>query len=241
MTITDSLARDDGAFDVNTGTESVPVWTPIGGVNNWSPSPSKNDADTTKFSDGGNQAHLPASRGMEYTLSGIKQVDPDTGARDPGQAALETLGLLNGPAGLGQFRHSMIGGDVAIFKASVNVTSGGGGNDDPNAWEATLTRSGASTFAAASDVPEAPTAVAGSTDDGQSEITWTTGAGEPTLFEVRIYDDGELVRSVITSQDGSLLVVDLDNGTAYTAAVRAQNNAGWSELSTASSPFTPAS
>lgn len=233
MTVTDTLARDDGAFDVNTGTEMSPVWTPIGGLNSWKPSPSKNDADTTKFSDGGWQAHLPASRSMEHTLSGLKQVDLSTGARDAGQSAVETLSGAMGVAGIGQFRHSMTGGTINIFKASVNATVGGGGNDDPSAWEATLTMTGPPATTLAAPVPAAPTSVSGTGGTGEATITWTNGAGSPTLFEVRIFQSSTLIASVISSAK-PVLVSGLSSGT-YTAKVRAQNTAGWSDLSAASS------
>lgn len=236
MSITDTLARDDGAFDINTGTKEAPVWTPIGGLNSWSPSPQKNDADTTKFSNQGWQSHLPASRGLEHTISGLVQVDPSTGDRDPGQAAVETLATKMGPDGIGQFRHTMTGGTVNTFEASVNVTRGGGGNDDPSAWEATLLMSGPPTTVLAAAVPGKPTGVTGTDMEDAALIEWTNSTGDPSLFEVRIYDDQDaLVESIITSSQP--LYVELDPGD-YTAAVRAQNAAGWSDLSDASSEFT---
>lgn len=232
MTVTDTLARDDGAWDVNTGTVESPVWTPIGGLNSWSPSPSKNDADTTKFANQGWQSHLPASRGLEHTLSGMVQVDPSSGARDPGQAKCEALSRLMGVAGIGQFRHTMTGGTVNTFEGSVNVTRGGGGNDDPSAWECTITMSGPPTTVLAADVPGTPTSVSGTDVTDAALITWTDDDPAGTLFEVRIYDSGDLVASVISSSKP--VYVPLEAGT-YTARVRAQNEAGWSDLSDASS------
>ncbi len=237
MTVTDTLARDDGAWDINTGTAESPVWTPIGGLNSWSPSPSKNDADTTKFSNQGWQSHLPASRSLEHTLSGIVQVDPDTGERDAGQAACETLGRQMGVDGIGQFRHTMTGGTVNTFDASCNVTRGGGGNDDPSAWEVTVTMSGAPTTVLAADVPDVVTSVVGTGGNDFATVAWTDGAEVGTLFEVRIYDDtSTLVASVISSSEP--IYVPLAADTGYTARVRAQNEAGWSDLSAASATFT---
>ncbi len=237
MTVTDQLARDDGAFDINTGTTASPVWTPIGGINSWAPSPSKNDADTTKFSDDGDQSHIPASHGMEYTISGLVQEDSDDGSRNAGQAAVEALALLKGPAGLTEFRHSSAGGTVNVFRASALVTRGGGGNDDPSAWEATLTRSGATTTTLAAGVPGVPTSPAGTGGNDFATVDWTNGTGTPSLFEVSVYDDtAALVASVISSSKPVYVPLVADTG--YTAKVRAQNAAGWSALSAASATFT---
>ena len=237
MTVTDTLARDDGAWDINTGTAGSPVWTPIGGLNSWSPSPSKNDADTTKFSNNGWQSHLPASRGLEHTLSGLVQVDPSTGARDAGQAACEKLALEMGVDGISQFRHTMTGGTVNVFDGSCNVTRGGGGNDDPSAWECTVTMSGAPVTTLAADVPDVVTSVIGTGGDDFATVTWTNGAEAGTLFEVRVYNNASaLVASIISSSKP--VYVPLAAASGYTARVRAQNDAGWSDLSTASASFT---
>lgn len=143
MTATKILARDHGKqWEINTGTSQSPTWTRIKGLNSWSPSPSKNDADTTGFDDDGWTAHMVASRGGEFTLSGHYLEDPDTGDRDPGQEAVETLANAVGYDSLKEFRFTSPGGIQISFSASASVTSGGGGNDDPSAWEATLTVSG---------------------------------------------------------------------------------------------------
>lgn len=147
MTVTEILARDHGQWDINTGTDATPTWVPIGGVNSWSHSPTGNDADTTTFDDQGRLSHLKASRGDEFTLSGLYQEDPDTGARDPGQEAVETLGAAVGYDSLKQFRLTSPGGIAKTFHASATVTIGGGGNDDPSKWEAKITVSGTITTA----------------------------------------------------------------------------------------------
>lgn len=143
MTVTKILARDHGKnWEINTGTTSVPVWTKIKGINSWSPSPSKNDADTTDFDDDGRTAHMVASRGDEFTITGFYLEDPNDGTRDPGQSAVETLAAAVGYDSLKPVRFTSPGGNRLEFVASANVTIGGGGNDDPSAWEATLTVSG---------------------------------------------------------------------------------------------------
>lgn len=149
MAVTDILARDHAHdWSINTGTSGSPVWVGIGGINKWSPSPKKNDADTTKFSDDGWMAHLPASRTVSITISGLVQMDPSDESRDPGQEAVEAQGQLLGTDGLAEYKYDGPGGGTYVVLASVNVTPGGGGNDDPSAWSAELTVTGKPTYTA---------------------------------------------------------------------------------------------
>ncbi len=145
MAKTKVLARG-WTFFINTGTYAVPVWTQIHGINSFSPSPEKNDADTTDFDSAGNLEHLPASRGMSYTFEGFFLVDVADGTRDAGQARVEEVGALVGPAGLGHLRLTSppsSGAEVWDFDASFNVTPPGGGNDDAASWSFEATVSGA--------------------------------------------------------------------------------------------------
>lgn len=233
--ITDALARDNGALDINTGSEQVPIWVPVGGINSWSPSPTLNRADTTKFSDQGHQSHLPASLGLSLTFGGFRQVDAANGQRDPGQAAVEELSQKLGPNGLAQFRHSRVGGKVTTFWASAAVTDGGGGNDDPDAWSVELQRSGTPTTSTPADLPTVVTAVTGTAGTEEAEITWTDGAKVGSLFEIVIEDETGIVKQVIASEQPVL--VQLEAGD-YVARVRAQSNAGWNALSAPSSEFS---
>lgn len=146
MPVVKTLARD-WDFHLNTGTEALPTWTPINGINSHSWSVSKNDADTTTYDDEGWLSHLTASRGRSVTLSGIHMEDPANGARDPGQAAVETLAEQIGPNSLKQFRVTSPGAKTITGRASAQVTQGGGGNDDPSGWEAVMTFSGKPTVA----------------------------------------------------------------------------------------------
>lgn len=239
MTVTDTLARDDGAWDINTGTVGVPVWTPIGGLSSWSYSPSKNNADTTKYSNAGYQSHLPASLSVEHSIAGLKQVDSVTGDRDAGQAAVEAISGVLGVAGMTQFRHTMAGGIVNTFTGSVTWTNAGGSNDDATAWEATILMSGPPTTLTSANVPQAPTVVTGTGGTGQISVTWTDGATVGTLFEVRIMNGATLLKSVISSNKPTL-VTGLAAGSGRTCVVRSQNAAGWSALSAASSSVTVA-
>lgn len=145
MPVVKTLARD-WDFHINTGTTATPAWVPINGINSHSWSVTKNDADTTTYDDEGWLSHLPASRGRSVTLSGIMMEDPDTGDRDPGQEACETHAEQIGPSGLRQFRVTSPAGTTIVGNASAQVTQGGGGNDDPSAWECVVTFSGAVTI-----------------------------------------------------------------------------------------------
>lgn len=235
MTVTDTLARDNGALEINTGTIAVPVWTPVGGLNTWSPSPEKNSADTTKFSNQGRKSHLVASRGDTFTFGGFRQVDEATGVRDAGQLACEALGDTVGQNSLGQFRHSRAGGKVSTFMASATVTDGGGGNDDPDAWQLELEMSGSATTTSPAGLASVVTSVVGTPGTGEVEITWTDGVEVGDLFEITIFDGAAIVKQAIGSEQPVLIQLAADS---YTAAVRARNDAGWSALSTASSSFT---
>lgn len=235
MAITDTLARDNGALDINTGTAMVPVWLPVEGINNWSPNNGVAEADTTKFSDNGRHSGMSASTTDVLTFSGLTQSDDITGVRAPGQAACEALSRKLGPESRAQFRHSRPGGKVSIFTATCQVTSGGGGNDDPDAWAVEVRISGE----IENGTPTLPTVVTSPTATGaagSATINWTNGAEVGTLFEVVIYLGGSPVKQVISSNKPTL--VTLSAAVGYTARVRAQNNAGWSALSAASSAFT---
>ncbi len=142
MAVTKIPARD-WTFEILSGA----VWTEVGGLETWSPSFSQNDADTTDFASAGMQEHLIMSRGYELTVEGFFLEDVASGARDAGQAAVETLALAVGLASLGEFRVTSPGGTVYTFDASAAIgNAGGGGKDDVSKWSATLTRSGATTI-----------------------------------------------------------------------------------------------
>lgn len=146
MAVTKFLARDIN-IDINTGTIGVPVWTPIKGLNSLTHSPSSTDAETTDFDSNGRAEHMKAERGDSWTLAGFTLEDVANGARDPGQAAVESLAKLMGPASLGQFRMTSPGGNTATYMASAEVTRAGGGNNDAAAWQAVILISGDITYA----------------------------------------------------------------------------------------------
>lgn len=145
MAVTTDIPARDFTFELNTGTVGVPIWTEVTGINTWSHSPQSNDANTTTFDDNGRLAHFKASRGDQFTLAGIYKEDPANGDRDPGQEAVEAWGAAVGSASKKQFRITSPGGTIKTFLATSTVTSGGGANDDPTAWSAQVTVSGAIT------------------------------------------------------------------------------------------------
>jgi hypothetical protein len=146
VAITKFLARDL-TIEYNTGTVGTPVWTPIGGLNTLTHAPSSTDADTTDFDSDGRAEHMKAERGDQWTLAGFHEEDVADGSRDPGQEAIETLANGMGLNSLGQFRITSPGGNTETFMASAEVTRGSGGNNDAATWQASVTISGAVTYA----------------------------------------------------------------------------------------------
>lgn len=239
MAITETLARDN-VLAINTGSTETPVWTDIEGLKSVNVAFSKTDANTRHMSDGGWQKHLPAARGVVWTLTGVRQSDPDDGSRDPGQEELELYNSLIGPEGIAGFQLTLDDGEVITFDASVVVTPfGGGGEDDPNQFSATLTQTGQASSTAAVAAPAIVTSVAGTTDDTVSLITWTNGTGSPDAFEIRSRVAGVTITTHHSTGQEAFYFPGLTNGTAYTFQVRARNAGGWGPWSTASSAVTP--
>lgn len=147
MAATVQIPARDWTFEINTGTAGSPTWVAVAGINTWSHSPSKTDADTTTNDDDGVDSHMPIRRGHSFTLQGLFKEDPSDGTRDAGQEAVETAGNSVGTAGIKQFRITSPGGTTRTFDASYDVTFGGGGQDDPTTWQAVVKASGAITTA----------------------------------------------------------------------------------------------
>jgi hypothetical protein len=239
MAIVKVLARGFD-FDINTGSIASPSWTPIGGINQWSHSPAANDADTTDFDDNGRMAHMKASRGDEFTLTGLYlEDDAVANTRNAGQLATEVVANAVGPASIAQFRITSPAGNVRTFLASATVTTGGGGNDDPNSWEVTLKVTASITNSALPAVPAAPTSVTGVGGTLLVTVNWTApGSGSPfTEYESVAFLAGvEHSRHRATSKP--LVHSGLSAATSYTFQVRARNAGGWGPLSAASSGVT---
>ena len=143
-----TLARNV-AFFINTGTDAVPVWTEIKGLVQHSWNMTKNDADITTYDSDGWNEHVVASRAKGVTLTGKQKEDVATATRDPGQLACETTAEEVGYNAMKKFKMSFESGRNLIGVGSIQVTPSGGGNDDPNAWEAVINFSGKPVLAAA--------------------------------------------------------------------------------------------
>jgi len=142
MAVTKVLARD-WEFSINDGTFAVPVWVDVTcGLNTFTFSNSKNDADTTEFCSNGYMEHIVASRGVEISAEGFFLEDPMTGDRSTGQELIEVLAALTGNDSLGDFKLTSPGGSGRRFFASIVLADVGGGNDDPTTWGFTMTVSG---------------------------------------------------------------------------------------------------
>jgi hypothetical protein len=168
VAVTKVLARG-WTFEV----DKVGTWVPIKGINSFSPSPEANTADTTDFDSAGWNENMVASRGLSVSLEGLYLEDVANGDQDEGQEHVEYLGTLIGPASVGKFRMTSPGGRTKVFFATANVTSGGGGNDDPAAWSAELTVTGqpldsTATLVTITVLPDAPTA---DLSDGNQQFT----------------------------------------------------------------------
>lgn len=155
MAVSKFLARDlTIAIATGPGVDTIPgtaddVWTNIGGLNSLTHAPATARADTTSFDSNGRDEHLPASRGETWTLAGFTLEDVADGTRDPGQAAVEALAKLVGPAGLGYFKITSPGGNTIRFQASAETTLAGGGHNDAAAWQAVLQVNGEPVYEAA--------------------------------------------------------------------------------------------
>lgn len=134
------LSRD---FDIaiNTGTEAVPVWTPILGLDEdgITISPSNRTTDFMDANDGGFAKPVPIGRGYTVTLKGARMEAASDGTRDPGQAAIEALQDSVGLSALVQFKISSPAAatpETLTFKAFVEATPFGG--SDKATWGAVL-------------------------------------------------------------------------------------------------------
>lgn len=127
---------------INTGTTDLPTWTKIKGLNTMTFGNGKNDAETTTFESDGDEEHVVASRNKSLSIEGYHLEDVETGDRDEGQLAIETLAEKVGQESLGDFKRVSPGGNEKYFKASANLSDVGGGNDDPTSWGAEITVSG---------------------------------------------------------------------------------------------------
>jgi len=116
--------------------------TAIGGTTEMTFTRSKKDAETTTKDEAGWDSHLVSRRQTVITLKGKYLEDPVNGDRDPGQAAVEVLGLTIGQSSLGTFHLESPGGTLYTFSASVEIGDVGGAEEEASDWNAKLTVSG---------------------------------------------------------------------------------------------------
>ena len=135
------LARN-WTFEVNTAPTGPRVYVEINGINSFSFDPEKTDADTTTFDSEGYMEHIVASRTATLTLDGLYYEDTTTGARDPGQQAVDELSQKLSQESVEWFRITTPFGARKEIQASVVVSGIGGGNDDPSTWSVELTVTG---------------------------------------------------------------------------------------------------
>ena len=138
----DKVLSRDFVIKTNTGTEEIPVWTPIGGLDDDGITESRSD-DTTDFADANDSgAHRPRviGRAYTYTLKGRRMEAADDGTRDPGQAAVEVLQDEMASGAMAQFQITSPAAatpETITFKASVSA-AGLGNSDNQSSWGATL-------------------------------------------------------------------------------------------------------
>lgn len=112
ITKTIVLSRD---FDIaiNTGTEALPTWTPIGGLaeDGITLTQKASTEDFALAGDGGLEKPMVTGRGWTVKLKGSRLEDVTAGTRDVGQAAVEAVS------------HEMVYDAVKSFKITSPATT----------------------------------------------------------------------------------------------------------------------
>lgn len=133
--------------ELNTGTDALPVWTPIGGLTSQTFSTEKTDTDDTDFDSDGWAEHKVAQRASSISLEGFYKEDPATGDRDAGQEALLALADAVGYDSIKPYRVTTPGGNVTVYQVSAKVDGpSGGGLNDNSGFACELTVSGKPVF-----------------------------------------------------------------------------------------------
>jgi len=119
--------------------------TEIKGLDTITPQNNTTDADVSTrdaVDADGNQIQrvLPARRGKSWQLEGKYYVDPSDGSRDPGQAAVEALGMATGEDAVDTFTFTPAGAAAGTsFLGTVTLGDiGGGDKDEAAGWAATI-------------------------------------------------------------------------------------------------------
>lgn len=129
----------------------TPVWTAIGGLTEAEVDPSANEEteDTTDFDSAGEYSQEVMQRGATLKLTGKLIADDTTGARDPGQALVNTHASKTGPDSQVDVRFRYPA-ETSWTTWTATVTRGaeGGGTNNKVGYEYTWTRCGAAGTAA---------------------------------------------------------------------------------------------
>jgi hypothetical protein len=147
----DKILLRDFTISINTGTDAVPAWTPIGGLDEDGIAESRSDR-TTDFmdaNDAGAARPRVIGRSYTYTLKGARLEAAADGTRDPGQAAVEALQDEVGADNLAQFKIESPAAatpETITFKAAVSA-AGLGDTSGKASWGATLLADGIPTRA----------------------------------------------------------------------------------------------
>jgi hypothetical protein len=145
----DIILTRQSKLEINTGTDATPVWTPIGGLTSLNYDSPATIAEGNHFGSGGWNSSLKSRQGLVFNAGAMYLVDAATGARDPGQEAAELISRQIGTAGLKKYRFSdgSTGGKTITITGHTQANFTGGGVDDNAGWTATVTATGAPTFA----------------------------------------------------------------------------------------------
>ncbi len=135
MAVTKVLAR---SWTKEIDTTGGGVYVDINGINSISVSQNKTEVETTDFESAGWGEFLIAARGNTVTLEGFWLEDESTGARDPGQAAVEASAKLFGASGLSTYRLTSPGGNTMTFSAAAEVEGPGGDHNAAASWKVSL-------------------------------------------------------------------------------------------------------
>lgn len=139
---TDKVLLRDCLIEINAGTQANPQWLVIENKLTLEHSPSTTRTDVTDCDSDGADENRVTSRGHTFSFSYHRKEDTATGARDPGQAALEAAALAVGAASLTQYRITSPGGTTLTFWATTQVKELAGGHNDAIKCEAELVVSG---------------------------------------------------------------------------------------------------
>lgn len=129
--------------EINTGTEAVPVWVEILGLGPIELSIKKESKSVKVNSDGKWKNERITELQYNWKLKGHRLEDPATGARDPGQEAVETLNTAAGYNSTKQSRFTSPGGLTIMHQSKVECNPWAGDEDGFMTWEAEFASAGA--------------------------------------------------------------------------------------------------